>query len=57
LLAAIDPVNQIERLQPVTNDLPSRGFRLAEIFQKSSGHWAVIDRGPAKGSFSFHWTT
>jgi hypothetical protein len=30
---------------------------LAEIFQKSSGDWAVIDRGPAKGTFSFHWTT
>jgi hypothetical protein len=28
---------------------------LAEIFQKSSGHWAAaIDRGFAKGSFSFH---
>jgi hypothetical protein len=29
----------------------------AEIFQKSSGRWAVIDRGQAKGGFSFSPTT
>jgi hypothetical protein len=51
LLAAIDPVNQIGRLQPVTNDLPSPGFRFGRDFSKISRPLGGHRSRPRQGKF------